>query len=85
MSKEELENKKYCKWHNYWSHNIADCIVFKKNIQETIRQGKIKFAVEKGKSPMEMDVDLIPLMTGMVSTKIKGKRPQRPNLCARCK
>ena len=66
-SKEELADKRYCKWHHSNSHNTANCIVFRKTIQEAIRQGKIKFAEDKGKAPMGVDVDLFPKMTGMVN------------------
>lgn len=66
-SKDELVGKKYQKWHHSWSHNIIDYIVLRKNIQEAIQQGKIKFAGEKEKSPMEVDVNPFPMMTGVVS------------------
>lgn len=35
-SNEELVDKKYCKWHHSWNHNTADCIFFRKNVQEAI-------------------------------------------------
>ena len=51
------------------SHNTVNCIVFRKTIQEAIRQGKVKFAEDKGKAPMEVDTDPFPKMTGMVNVR----------------
>ena len=53
-SKEEIADKKYCKWHHSTTHDTVNCIVFRKTIQEAIRQGKIKFAEDKGKGLMEV-------------------------------
>ena len=82
--REELVGKKYYKWHHSWSHNTVDCIVLRKNIQETIRQGNIRFTDHKEKAPIEVDVDLFLVMIGMVSLKSKGKMTQS-HLCAQCK
>jgi hypothetical protein len=40
---EQLKNKKFYKYHNAASHTTNDCRIFRKHIQRTIQQGKLKF------------------------------------------
>jgi hypothetical protein len=39
----ELEDKKYCKWHNSFSHNTSHCNIFRQFIQSAINTGRLKF------------------------------------------
>jgi hypothetical protein len=40
----ELEDKKYCKWHNSFNHNTSDCNIFCQFIQSAIDTGLLRFA-----------------------------------------
>ena len=61
----ELKNCKYCKWYNSVSHNTCECMVFSKEVQSAIDQGRIKFdALAKS-----MKVDEHPITTNMVEVK----------------
>jgi hypothetical protein len=40
----ELEDKKYCKWHNSFSHNTSDCNIFRQFIKSAIDTGLLRFA-----------------------------------------
>ena len=44
-SAEELQKKRYCKYHNSNTHNTNDCKVFRVIIQQAINKGK--FGLEK--------------------------------------
>jgi len=35
-SAEEVMGKKYCKWHNSWSHTTNNCVVFRNHLQKEI-------------------------------------------------
>ena len=43
--------------------------MFRKTIQETIRQGKIKFAEDKGKALIEVDIDPFPKKISMFNIR----------------
>jgi hypothetical protein len=40
----ELEDRKYCKWHNFFNHNTSDCNIFRQFIQSAIDTGRLRFA-----------------------------------------
>jgi hypothetical protein len=40
----ELEDQKYCKWHNSFNHNTSDCNIFCQFIQSAIDTGRLRFA-----------------------------------------
>jgi hypothetical protein len=42
-SADELKRRAYCKWHNSFSHATNDCNVFRRQIQSTINEGRLKF------------------------------------------
>jgi hypothetical protein len=39
----ELDDRKYCKWHNSFDHNTRDCNIFHQFIQSAINTGRLKF------------------------------------------
>lgn len=45
-SMKELNEKKYCKWHNRWSHITKNCLVLWNAIQKIIMEGRLKFLKE---------------------------------------
>ena len=53
---EELKGKKYCKWHNSWTHSTNNCSIFRDRIQDLIRKGKLKFPEKQ----MGIDEDPFP-------------------------
>jgi hypothetical protein len=44
LSPPELEDQKYCKWHNSFNHNTSDCNIIHQFIQSTIDIGRLRFA-----------------------------------------
>ena len=38
---EELKRRAYCKWHNSFSHATNDCIVFRRQIQSAVNEGRL--------------------------------------------
>jgi hypothetical protein len=69
-SADELKRRAYCKWHNSFSHATNDCNVFRRQIQSTINEGRLKF--------QEMQVDTEPFLMNMID--FEGKKVLvRPN------
>jgi hypothetical protein len=55
---EQLARKKYCKWHNSFSHTTNECNYFGRQIQSALNDGRLTF----GETPqMELDVDPFPM------------------------
>lgn len=52
-SAEEIKKRRYCKWHNTYSHHTNECKIFRQQIQSTIEQGRIKF--DEAKKPMKIE------------------------------
>lgn len=40
---EQLRGRKYCKFHNTWTHSTVSCVKLKDQIQDWINEGKIQF------------------------------------------
>jgi hypothetical protein len=40
---EELKGRVYCKWHGSFLHNTNDCVVFRRQIQLAINEGRLRF------------------------------------------
>jgi hypothetical protein len=40
----ELEDKKYCKWHNSFNHNTSVCNIFRQFIQSAIDTGRLRIS-----------------------------------------
>ncbi|XP_043717501.1 uncharacterized protein LOC122665417 [Telopea speciosissima] len=53
-SAEEIKGKRYCKWHNSFTHNTNGCIVLRMALQQAINDGCLKFP-NKGKGIMLVD------------------------------
>jgi hypothetical protein len=43
---EELKGRIYCKWHGSFLHNTNDCVVFRRQIQSAINEGRLRFQKE---------------------------------------
>ena len=71
-SEEELQNMKYCKWHNATSHDTNECKVFRQQIQLAFEQGKLKFENPK----KTMKIDQHPFATNMVDVARDKSLPQ---------
>jgi hypothetical protein len=68
-SSEQLKKHAYCKWHNSYSHAINDCNNFRRHVQSTINERRLKFT----ESPqMKLDKDLFP--ANMNTVKLDGKK-----------
>jgi hypothetical protein len=69
-SADELKRRAYCKWHNSFSHATNNCNVFRRHIQSSINEGRLKF--------QEMQVDTGPFPMNIID--FEGKRILvRPN------
>jgi hypothetical protein len=40
---EQLKGRVYCKWHSSFLHNTNDCVVFRRQIQSAINEGRLRF------------------------------------------
>ena len=49
---DQLNNKKFCKFHSATSHSTNECRNFRQHIQRAIQQGRLKFDI-----PQKMKVD----------------------------
>lgn len=52
-SAEEIKKRRYCKWHNSYSHHTNECKIFRQQIQSAIEQGRIK--IDDAKRPMKIE------------------------------
>jgi hypothetical protein len=43
---EELKGRIYCTWHGSFLHNTNDCVVFHRQIQSAINEGRLRFQKE---------------------------------------
>jgi hypothetical protein len=69
LSLEQLKKHAYCKWHNFYSHAINDCNIFRRRVQSTINEGWLKFP----ESPqMKLNKDPFPVNMNMV--ELDGKK-----------
>lgn len=59
---EQLKEKIFCKFHNFWRHSTNNCVIFRDVIQDLIEQGKLKFP-EKPQPTMKVDSDPFPAAT----------------------
>jgi hypothetical protein len=67
----ELKKWKYCKWHNSSTHDTNDCIVFRKEIQQVIDQGRIELE-DSNSRPMKIDGHPFPQVSMIRPSKGKG-------------
>jgi hypothetical protein len=66
-SADRLARRKYCKWHDSYSHTINECNYFQRKVQSVINDGWLALGNE---DKMKLDVDPFPM--NMVS--LEGKR-----------
>jgi hypothetical protein len=43
---EQLKGRVYCKWHGSFLYNTNDCVVFRRQIQSAINEGRLRFQKE---------------------------------------
>jgi hypothetical protein len=55
---EELKWSIYCKWHGSFLRNTNDCVVFRRQIQSTINEGRLRFQKE-----VKIDRPPVPITT----------------------
>lgn len=65
----EIKDRKYCKFHNTFSHVTNDCIHFRDIIQRGLTEGRLKFSDKKP----DMKVDTEPF--GAEVSKVDHKTP----------
>lgn len=75
-SADEIQDKKYCKWHNSYSHNASNCLVFQQAIQKALKEGRIKLA-NKSISKMIVDIDLFPSIDNIMISCSPSKKKRR--------
>jgi hypothetical protein len=51
---DELKRRAYCKWHNSFSHATNDCNMFRRQIQSSINEGRLKFQEDTEPFPMNV-------------------------------
>jgi hypothetical protein len=57
-SADQLAKKKYCKWHDSYSHTTNECNYFRRQVQSALNDGRLTLGVD-GK--MKLDVDPFPV------------------------
>jgi hypothetical protein len=57
-SADQLAKKKYCKWHDSYSHTTNECNYFRRQVQSTLNDGRLTLG--EG-SKMKLDVDPFPM------------------------
>lgn len=72
---EQIKGKKYCKWHNAWSHMTNYCLVFRHVLQDAIESGRITFE-DKNKMAVDENPFPQPLEVNMVTTNVTSKLPR---------
>ena len=59
---DQIQNIKYCKWHNSYSHYTNNCTIFHNVIQKALKWGRFKLENKKG-AKMTIDTNSFPLAT----------------------
>jgi hypothetical protein len=71
---EQLKGRVYCKWHGSFLHNTNDCVVFRRQIQSAINEGRLKFQKE-----VKIDRPPVPVTTLEPTSKKAIIRPCATN------
>nr|CBG76432.1 OO_Ba0013J05-OO_Ba0033A15.19 [Oryza officinalis] len=79
-SAEEIKKRRYCKWHNTYSHHTNECKIFRQQIQSAIEQGRIK--IDEAKRPMKIEghpfpVNMVRADRADGNSHRTGKRPHQ--------
>ena len=70
---DQIQNMKYCKWHNLYSHYTNNCTIFHNVIQKALKEGRFKLVDKKGAS-MTIDTNPFPLTTiNIISISTENK------------
>lgn len=69
---EQTRGKKYCKWHNAWSHMTNNYVVFRHVLQDAIKSGQITFD-DKKKMAVDENPFPQPIGVNMVTVGFKSK------------
>ena len=72
---EQIKDKKYCKWHNAWSHTTNNCLVFRHVLQDAIESGRITFEAKK-KMAVDENPFPRPLGVNLLSAGFKSGLPK---------
>ncbi|KAL2512624.1 putative retroelement [Abeliophyllum distichum] len=72
---EQIKDKKYCKWHNAWSHTTNSCLVFRHVLQDAIESRRITFEAKK-KMAVDENPFPRPLGINMITTGFKSGLPK---------
>jgi hypothetical protein len=67
---EQLEGRVYCKWHGSFLHNTNDCVVFRRQIQSAINEGRLRIQKD-----VKIDRPPIPVTTLEPTSKMAIIRP----------
>jgi hypothetical protein len=67
---EQLKGRVYCKWHGSFLHNTNDCVVFRRQIQSAINEGRMRFQKE-----VKIDMPPVPVTTLEPTSKKAITRP----------
>jgi hypothetical protein len=67
---EQLKGRVYCKWHGSFLHNTNDCVVFRRQIQSAINEGRLRFQKE-----VKIDRPPVPVTTLEPTSKKAIIRP----------
>ena len=68
---DQLNNRKFFKFHNATSHSTNECRIFRQHIQRAIQQGRLKFDTPR---KMKVDDNPFPRYQNMVDARLlKGK------------
>ncbi|XP_024200455.1 uncharacterized protein LOC112203765 [Rosa chinensis] len=77
---DQLKGNKYCKFHNLWNHNTADCVKLKDQIQVWLNNGSLQVEASAAAATL---VDLNPFPdtgVGMVNVNWPKKNQRKPTL-----
>ena len=73
---DQIQNLRYCKWHNSYSHYTNNCTIFRNVIQKALKEGKFKLADKGG--GMTVDTNPFPSATiNMVSISAENKHTRK--------
>jgi hypothetical protein len=65
-SADQLAKKKYCKWHDSYSHNTNECNYFRRQVQSALNDGRLTLG-----DGSKMKLDLDPFLGSVVDLKEK--------------
>ena len=73
----QIQNLKYCKWHNSYSHYTNNCTIFRNVIQKALKKGRFKL-IDKNGADMTIFTNHFPSVNiNMVSISAENKRDKK--------